>query len=71
MRLLQQRHCHYQNDSVGPLSCQRNFPWMVVQKIIYLGDNIEGFIRAIKYLNRTEQKTSEEIQQMVEQIFNE
>ena len=44
---------------------------MVVQKIIYLGDNIEGFIRAIKYLNRTEQKTSEEIQQMVEQIFNE
>ena len=62
-KTIQLDHCHVKGIFRGWLCKECNI------SMGNLGDNIEGFIRAIKYLNRTEQKTSEEIQEMIKETF--
>ena len=62
-KTIQLDHCHQKGLVRGWLCKECNI------SMGNLGDNIEGFIRAIKYLNRTEGKTIVEIKSMIDAIF--
>ena len=62
-KTIQLDHCHQKGLFRGWLCKECNI------SMGNLGDNIEGFIRAIKYLNRTEGKTIVEIKSMIDAIF--
>jgi hypothetical protein len=64
-KTIQLDHCHEKGIFRGWLCKECNI------SMGNLGDNIPGFIRAIKYLNRTEGLTVEEIKTMVDTIFQE
>jgi hypothetical protein len=64
-KTIQLDHCHEKGVFRGWLCKECNI------SMGNLGDNIEGFIRAIKYLNRTEGKSCDEIKQMVDETFQE
>lgn len=58
-RTIQLDHCHETGDFRGWLCKECNI------SMGNLGDNIEGIIRVIKYMNRTEKKTIEEILDLI------
>jgi hypothetical protein len=62
-KTLQLDHCHEKGVFRGWLCKECNI------SMGNLGDDILGFIRAIKYLNRTEGKTKEEIKQMIDEML--
>lgn len=62
-RTIQLDHCHETGKFRGWLCKECNI------SLGNLGDNIEGLIHTIKYLNRTQQKTTEEIIEMIRNIM--
>ena len=64
-RTIQLDHCHRTNEFRGWLCKECNI------SMGNLGDNIVGFLRAIKYLNRTEKRGVDELQAMLRDVLTE
>ena len=62
-KTIQLDHCHENGMFRGWLCKECNI------SMGNLGDNIEGILRVIKYLNKTEGKTKEDLQHMIDDLF--